>query len=167
MLWTCSGFHPIFIYIPIKVHVFFTPWKPCVMFPLNFLVLLPQLSLLCRCHLWYLLPLLLQLSFLWNCHLWYFCIRFGCLYNYWHYPYHYWHCRWFHFALHHFLCPYIYAIMFLFTFELEAPPSSTLFFLLKTLFKESIVAFFLFSSIVCISSLVLLTLAGDLSRFSF
>jgi hypothetical protein len=36
-----SGFHPIFIYIPFKVQMFFTFWKPYVMFPLNFLVILP------------------------------------------------------------------------------------------------------------------------------
>ncbi len=47
---------------------------------------------------------------------------------------------------------------FLFAIELEAPPSSTLFFLLKTLLGEFVATFFLFFSVVYISSLVLLTL---------
>ncbi len=55
----------------------------------------------------------------------------------------------------------------LFIFKHEAPPSSTLFFLLRTFHGESIVAFFLFSNVVCISSLVLLTLANGLCGFSF
>jgi hypothetical protein len=42
----------------------------------------------------------------------------------------------------------------LFTLELEAPPSSTLFFLLRTLLGEFVVAFFLFSNFIYISSLV-------------
>jgi hypothetical protein len=54
----------------------------------------------------------------------------------------------------------------LFTLEPEAPPSSTLFFLLKTLLKESIVAF-LFFNVVYISFLVLLTLVGGFCGFSF
>ncbi len=45
MLWTYSGLHPIFIYIPIKVQMFLTFQKPCVMFPLNFLALFLQLPL--------------------------------------------------------------------------------------------------------------------------
>jgi hypothetical protein len=98
MLWTCCGIHPIFIYVCIKMQMLFTLWKPCVMFPLNFLALLLQLSFLWRCHLWYLLPLLPLLCLLWSCHLWYFCSLFGCLY-------HCWHCRWFYYAPHHFLCP--------------------------------------------------------------
>ncbi len=47
----------------------------------------------------------------------------------------------------------------LFTHEPEAPPSN-LFFFLKALLGESVIAFFLFSSVVYISSLVLLTLVG-------
>ncbi len=105
MLWTYNGFNPIFIYICIKMQMFFILWKPCVMFPLNFLVLLPQMSFLWRSHLWYLLMLLLQLSLLWRCHLWYFYSLFGCMYNCWHSSYHCWHYRWFHFTPHHFLCP--------------------------------------------------------------
>jgi len=54
----------------------------------------------------------------------------------------------------------------LFILELEVPPSSTLFFLLRSLFGESIVAFFLFSNVVSISSLVLLTLVGSFCGFS-
>jgi len=56
---------------------------------------------------------------------------------------------------------------FLFNPKLEAPPSSTLFFLLKTLLREFNVAFFLFSNVDYISSLVLLTLVGGLCEFSF
>jgi hypothetical protein len=44
-----------------------------------------------------------------------------------------------------------------FTFEPKAPPSSTLFFLLRTLLGEFVAAFFLLFSVVYISSLVLLT----------
>jgi len=55
----------------------------------------------------------------------------------------------------------------LFTLELEAPPFSTLFFLLKTLLEEFVATFFLFSSVVFISSLVLLTLVGGFCGFSF
>jgi len=54
-----------------------------------------------------------------------------------------------------------------FTFELEAPFSSILFFLSKALIGKSIVAFFLLSNVVYISSLVLLTLAGGLRGLSF
>jgi hypothetical protein len=39
MLWTCSGLHPIFIYICIKVQMFVTFYKPYVMFLSNFLPL--------------------------------------------------------------------------------------------------------------------------------
>jgi hypothetical protein len=34
-LWASNGFHPIFIYIPIKVQTLFTLLKPCVMFLLT------------------------------------------------------------------------------------------------------------------------------------
>jgi len=54
----------------------------------------------------------------------------------------------------------------LFILELEAPPS-TLFFLLRTLLEEFDATFFLFSSVVFISSLVLLTLVGGFCGFSF
>jgi hypothetical protein len=56
---------------------------------------------------------------------------------------------------------------FLFTIEPKVLPSSTMFFLLKALFDESTIAFFLFSSVVYISSLVLLTLVGGFYGFSF
>jgi hypothetical protein len=143
------------MYIPMKVKMILTLWKPCVMFPLNFLALLIQLSLLWKCHMWYLLPLLLRLSLLWRCHLWYLYSLFSCLYNCWHYPYLCWHYKWFHFAFHHFLCPYIYALMFPLIPKREAPPSSTMFFFLKTFFGEFVVAFFLFFNASYISSLVL------------
>ncbi len=55
----------------------------------------------------------------------------------------------------------------LLTLEHEVPPSSTLFFFLRALLGKSIATFFLFSNVVCISSLVLLTLAGGLCGFSF
>ncbi len=61
MLWTSNGLHLIFIYIPIKVQMFFILWKPmCHLWYLNIMPLLPQQSLMWRCHLWYLLPLLLH-----------------------------------------------------------------------------------------------------------
>jgi hypothetical protein len=84
MFWTCSGFHPIFTYILIKVQMFFTLLKPYVMFPFNSLVLLPQLSLLRQCQLWCLLPLR------WRCQLWYYYNLCNDLYHYWYYPYHCW-----------------------------------------------------------------------------
>ncbi len=52
----------------------------------------------------------------------------------------------------------------LFIPEPNVPPFSTLFFLLKALID---VAFFLFSSVVCISSLVHLTLVGGCCGFYF
>jgi hypothetical protein len=55
----------------------------------------------------------------------------------------------------------------LITLELEAPPSSILFFLLRTLLGEFTTTFFLFSSAIYISSLVLLTLVGGFYGFSF
>jgi hypothetical protein len=136
----------------------FTLWKPYVMFPLNSLVFLPELSLLWWCHLWYFLLVLLRLSLLWRCHMQYY-------YNLSNYLYHYWHYRWFHSTPHHFLCPQISCSLF--TFELEVPLSSTLFFLLRTLLGESSVAFFLFSSVIYISSLVFLTLASGFYWLSF
>ncbi len=51
--------------------------------------------------------------------------------------------------------------------KVEAPPSSTLFFFLKTTLGEFVATIFLFSSVVCISSLVLLTLANAFYGFSF
>jgi hypothetical protein len=55
----------------------------------------------------------------------------------------------------------------LFTYKLVALPSSTLFFLLRKLLGEFTLAFFLFSSDVYISSLVLLPLADGFYGFSF
>ncbi len=51
----------------------------------NSLALFPQLSLLLRCHLWYLLRLLPQLCLLWRCHLWYCYSLFNCLNHCWCY----------------------------------------------------------------------------------
>jgi len=50
-----------------------SPSRNLVMFPFNSMALLPQLSLMWQCHLWYFLPLLLRPSFLWKCQLWYCC----------------------------------------------------------------------------------------------
>lgn len=161
IVWTSSGLHPIFIYIPIKMQMFLTFWKPYVMYPFNFLPLLPQLLLLWRCHLWYLLTLLPQLSLLWRCHLWYLCNQYGYLYHCWHNSYHCWHYRWFHSALAYVLSCSLFII------ESKALHSSTLFFFLKALFGESMIAFFLFSNVVYISSLVLLILVGGFNGFSF
>ncbi len=55
----------------------------------------------------------------------------------------------------------------LLTLEPKAPPSSTMFFLLRTLIEKFATSFFLFSNVICISSLVLLTLAGGFCAFSF
>jgi hypothetical protein len=49
----------------------------------------------------------------------------------------------------------------------KAPPSSTLLFLSRTLLGEFAIAFFLFFSVVYISSLVILTLVGGFYGFSF
>jgi hypothetical protein len=53
------------------------------------------------------------------------------------------------------------------TFKPKALPSSTLFFLLKTLIGESVIAFFMFSNVVYISSLVFKTLVSGFYGFSF
>jgi hypothetical protein len=50
--------------------------------------------------------------------------------------------------------------------ELEAPPSSTLFFLLRTLLRDFTTAFLLYSNVVYISSLNLFTLANGFCGFS-
>jgi hypothetical protein len=55
----------------------------------------------------------------------------------------------------------------LFILKHEAPPSSTLFFLLRALLGESIVTLFRFYSVIYISSLVLLTLVGGFFGLSF
>jgi len=54
-----------------------------------------------------------------------------------------------------------------FPLQPEALPSSILFFLLRALLGESVVVFFQFSNVVCISSLVILTLAGGFFGLSF
>ncbi len=65
-----------------------------------------------------------------------------------------------------------YAFKFVLSYSLfilqpKAPPSSTLFFLLKTFLGKSTTIFFLFFNALSISSLVLLTLASGLCGLSF
>ncbi len=55
----------------------------------------------------------------------------------------------------------------LFIPKLEASPSSTLFFLLRALCGESVATFFLFSNVVYISSLNFLTLVGGFYGLCF
>jgi hypothetical protein len=55
----------------------------------------------------------------------------------------------------------------LFIHEPEAPSSSTLLFLLRTLLGELIAIFFLFSNVVYISSLIFLTLVNYCCGLSF
>jgi hypothetical protein len=54
-----------------------------------------------------------------------------------------------------------------FTLDLKALPSSTLFFLLKSLLGESTLTFFQFSNVVNISSLGIFTLVNGFGGFSF
>jgi len=67
------------------------------------------------------------------------------------------------------LCPSSFFVLScsLFTLEPKAPPYSTMFFLLRALLGKFVVAFFLFFSVVCISSLVLLTLVDGFYGLSF
>ncbi len=106
-------------------------------------------------------------SFSWSYHLWYLYNLFGCLYHYWHCLHHYWHYRQFHSTPHYFLCLHICALFSLFNLKPKAPFYSTLFFLLRALLQESTVTFFLFSRVVYISSLILLTLVAGFCGFSF
>ncbi len=120
-----------------------------------------------RCHLWYFLRLFPQLFLLWRCHIWYVIIYLTV-------------CTISGIALTtvgtangsilHLIifCALKFVLSYsLFTFEHEAPPSSTLFFLVKALLRESTVIFFLFFSVVCISSLILLTLVSGFKGLSF
>ncbi len=64
------------------------------------------------------------------------------------------------------------ALAFMLSYSLlipkpKAPPSLALFFFLKSLFRDFAITFFLFSSVVCISCLVLFTLACGFCGFSF
>ncbi len=128
------------------------------MFFLNFLPLLFQLSFLWICHLWYLLFLLLLLCLLFIYGIsvvsLIICTIVGTTYG---------------FTLAFIIfCALIYVLSYsFFTLEPKAPPSSTLFFLLKALLGKSVIFFFLFSNDVYISSLVLLTMVGSLCGFSF
>jgi hypothetical protein len=54
MLWTSKDIHLIFIYIPIKLQMLFTLWKPYVIFPLKFPLLLLLETL---CHVPFSLPI--------------------------------------------------------------------------------------------------------------
>jgi hypothetical protein len=56
---------------------------------------------------------------------------------------------------------------FFLTLDHEAPPSSTLFFLLRGFLGDSIVAFFIFSIVIYIFFFILLTLACGFYGFSF
>ncbi len=65
---------------------------------------------------------------------------------------------------------YAFALMLscsLFVLKLKVPPPSTLLFLLITFLGESTTTSFLFSNVVYISTLVLLTLVDGLFGFSF
>jgi hypothetical protein len=65
-------------------------------------------------------------------------------------------------------CAFKYVLSYsFFTLEPKAFPSSILFFFLRALLGESIVVFSQFSNVVCISSLVILTLAGGFFGLSF
>ncbi len=107
--WKCCGFAMAsiqFSYTSPSKYRCSSPFGNLVSCSLFFLVLFPQLSLLWRCHMWYLLPLLPWsfllwrcrmwyllpilpwLSFLWKCHLWYFYNLSNYMYNCCHYPYH-------------------------------------------------------------------------------
>jgi len=52
-------------------------------------------------------------------------------------------------------------------FDPKVPPSSTLFFLLRALLGDYAATFFLFSSVIYISSLVLFTLVNGFCGFFF
>jgi len=65
-----------------------------------------------------------------------------------------------------------YAFKYVLSYSLfipkhEAPPSSTLFFLLRALRGKFVTIFFLFSNVVYISFVVILTLAGGFYGLSF
>ncbi len=63
---------------------------------------------------------------------------------------------------------FVYVFSFsLFTLKPKASPCSTMFFFLWTFIGEFVVAFFLFSNNVCISSLILLILVSGFYEFSF
>jgi hypothetical protein len=65
-------------------------------------------------------------------------------------------------------CAFKFVLYYSFvTLEPKVPPSSTLFFFLRTFLGESTVAFFLFSNAIYISSLVLLALVGGFCGLSF
>ncbi len=65
-------------------------------------------------------------------------------------------------------CAFISMLSYsLFIPEPKAPPSSTLLFFLKTLLGKFVIAFFLFSTFVYISFLVIFTLVDGFYGFSF
>ncbi len=167
MLWTCSGFYPIFIYICIKVQMLLTLWKPCVMSSLT--------SCLCSLNCLSYGDVIYGTTCLYS----FSCVSCGvviCGISIVYMA----TCTIVNIALTNVgttdgsIPPLIIFSAFrfvlsysLFIPELEVPPSSTLFFLLKTLLGESVIAFFLFFCVVYISSLVLLTLANGFCGFSF
>ncbi len=155
MFWTSNGLHPIFTYIPFKVQMFLTLWKPYVMFPLN--------SLLCSyncfscgdviCGIFY----LCSLSYL-SCGDVIYDITIVFLTT--------WTIGGTALTTisttNGSILPLIifYAFKFMFSYSLFPPkpkvrPSSILLFFLRALLKEFTTTFFLFSSVVYISSLVL------------
>ncbi len=135
--------HLVFINVPIYLWILFLNL-------LNLAIMLPL----------DLLPLFPNLSFLWRWYLWYLCILPPCLYHCWHYKrcHHPPHLFW--------TCAFVPSYFFL-THDPKAPPSSALFFFLKTLLGDCIITFLIFSNATYISSLVLLTLACGFYGFSF
>jgi hypothetical protein len=155
------------------------------MFLLNFLALLLQLSILWRSHMWYLIILLLWLSFPWRRHMW--CLHLCPLdsLSYGNVIYGtsivcpatciivdtaHTIVNTTDGSIHPFIIFCAFTSMLscsLFTHNPEAPPSSTLIFFFKIFLGEFVVTFFLFSNVIYISSLVLLTLVGGFFGFSF
>ncbi len=158
MLWTCNGFHPIFIYISIKGQMLLTLW--------NLMSCSSLTSYFCSLNCFSCGHAICGTSFLYSLS-YVSCGVVICGTS----------------IIYMVACTIVgtvdgsifpliifYALTFVlfysfFTPQRKALRSSTLFFLLKALLGEFVVAFFLFSSVVCISSLVLLV--GGLCGFSF
>jgi hypothetical protein len=137
MFWTCSGFHPILTYIPFKMQMFLTFWKPYVMFLFN--------SQLCSFNYLSCGDVIYGISYLCS----FSCLSYGdviygiaevCLIPYTIVG-----------TTNGSTLPFIIlcALKFVlscspFIPKLEAPPFATLFFLLRALFWRSIVIFFCF-----------------------
>jgi len=142
MLWTFMAIHPIFINVPIRQWMLLDLWNPSIMLSLNPLPLFPHLSFLWRWHLWYLyiLP-----TYFYQC----------------------WHCKWCRSPPIIFWALAFVLFCFFLTLDLEVPPSSAKFFLLRTLLGNFVAAFLLFSNVAYISFVVFLTLACGFFGFSF